>query len=90
MFRKHLMHRRMLAGEFVTRVLSERDPDPAYGQPPGTKSQMVEYKKDGKQVAVVHQYLLPNGKFGGRSKKPSPKALRLGDTLYFASARSIR
>jgi hypothetical protein len=88
MFRKHRIRRRMLDGEFSTRVLKQHAPDPSNNQVPGTVSQMVGYyNKNGAQVALVHQYMQPDGRLGGRSRKPSPKALRVGNTLFVASAK---
>jgi hypothetical protein len=47
-----------------------------------TKSQIVAYiNSNGQQVALVHQYLKPDGTLGG-SCKPDPKELLLGGVLY--------
>jgi hypothetical protein len=48
------------------------------GQPPGTLSQRVRYFSGKILVAVVHQYLLPNGRIGA-SGLPDPKWLRDGE-----------
>lgn len=78
----------MKAGEFSAHVRSEHPADPSYGQVEGTVSQMVAYRnKNGRQVALVHQYLRPDGKLGGRSKRPTPKNIRIGNTLYVASGK---
>lgn len=78
----------MLEGEFSQRVLKEHPADPSYGQVEGTLSQLVGYyNSNGAQVALVHQYLRPDGKLGGRSKKPTPKKIRIEDTLYVLSAK---
>lgn len=48
------------------------------GQPPCTRSQVVFYfDQSGARVAVVHQYLRPDGTLGA-SGKPDPKWLRVG------------
>ena len=49
-------------------------------QPTGTMSQRVRYFKDGEQVAIVHQYVQPDGSMGG-SGLPDPKWLRDGDRI---------
>jgi hypothetical protein len=57
---------------------------PQSGQPPGTLSMIIEYRTiAGEKVALVHQYLLPNGNIGG-SGMPDPKALVEDGILYLA------
>lgn len=52
------------------------------GQPRGTKSQIVAYiNSNGDQIALVHQYLKPDGTLGG-SGKPDPKELLEGEVLF--------
>lgn len=54
------------------------------GEPPGTLSQIVAYlDAQGRQVAIVHQYLRKDGSIGG-SGKPDPKKLFHEGTLYVA------
>jgi len=51
-------------------------------QPPGTKSQMVAYVDNhGKQAALIHQYVKPDGTLGA-SGKPDPKKVFQNGTLY--------
>jgi hypothetical protein len=51
-------------------------------QPRGTKSQVIAYiNANGEQIALVHQYLKPDGTLGG-SGKPDPKELLDGEILY--------
>lgn len=51
------------------------------GEPPGTRSQMVFYvDHQGKVVALVHQYLRPDGSIGA-SGKPDPKKLIVEDRI---------
>jgi hypothetical protein len=81
----------MLEGQFTARVLREHDADPSYGQVEGTRSQIVGYyNRHGAQVALVHQYEQPDGRLGGRSRKPTPKRLRIGDTIYLLAKKQKR
>jgi hypothetical protein len=51
-------------------------------QSPGTKSQIVAYVDEhGKQAALVHQYVKPDGTLGA-SGKPDPKKVLVNGTLY--------
>lgn len=51
-------------------------------QPPGTKSQILAYLDSrGKQVALVHRYLRPDGTLGA-SGRPDPKKVFRDGTLY--------
>lgn len=51
-------------------------------QPPGTKSQIVAYVDEhGKQAALVHQYLKPDGTLGA-SGKPDPKKVFRNGIVY--------
>ena len=44
---------------------------------------MVEYiDGSGTQIALVHQYILPNGDFGGSGVGPDPKKLLRDGILY--------
>ena len=55
--------------------------NPPHGEPPGTRSQMVYYLNlQGEVVALVHQYLRPDGNMGA-SGKPDPKRLILEDRI---------
>ena len=53
---------------------------PESGQRARTLSQIVFYYEGDLKVAVVHQYLLPDGTIGA-SGLPDPKWLRDGDTI---------
>jgi len=53
---------------------------PERGQPPGTRSQMVRYFRGVQQVAIMHQYVLPDGSIGAGGT-PDPKWLLDGDTI---------
>ena len=67
-------------GEIEAEVDDEYDAPLSAGQPHGTKSQRVIYSRGGEQIAIVHQYLLPDGRIGA-SGLPDPKWLRDGDTI---------
>ena len=76
---------RVSSGELSTRILREGHPSPPRaGLPFCTRSQSIAYF-DGKgdEVAMVHQYLRPDGTLGG-SGRPDPKRLLVGGTLYIA------
>jgi hypothetical protein len=45
--------------------------------PPGTRSQRIFYMQGQVRMAIVHQYLLPNGRLGA-SGLPDPKWVRDG------------
>jgi len=70
----------MQRGELAPQVDHESLAGPASGQPPGTKSQRVLYKRGDVLTAVVHQYMLPDGSIGA-SGLPDPKWLRDGDRI---------
>jgi hypothetical protein len=73
---------RLSAGEFTTTCIREGTPSPAANQPAGTKSQIVEYlDANGNRVALVHQYLLPDGTLGAGGK-PDPKKLWQNGAVY--------
>lgn len=72
--------------DLIEIVSSEGPPNPRYHQPPGTLSQRVEYWESTgnslRKVAIVHQYLLPDGTLGA-SGLPDPKRV-LHDGVIFA------
>ena len=68
--------------EFTLEYLYNKPAPREAGQIPGTKSQIVAYiNSNGQQIALVHQYLKPDGTLGG-SGKPDPKELLEGQILY--------
>lgn len=74
------------AGRLSQAVKWERTPHLA-NEPPGTRSQVVAYyDAEGRRVAIVHQYLRPDGTLGG-SGRPDPKELLEGDILFYAKPR---
>lgn len=68
---------RVKSGELIAVTLApDRHPAaPPSGEPHCTRSQMVEYwTRDRQMVALVHQYLRPDGSLGA-SGLPDPKAI---------------
>lgn len=62
-------------GKLHEKVYFEAPPQRKSGEPPGTLSQIVAYlDSEGRQVAIVHQYLRKDGTIGG-SGRPDPKKL---------------
>jgi hypothetical protein len=75
---------RVLGGEFSQKLLREGKPRAGVNEPPGTKSQIIAYlDAKGRMIAVVHQYLRPDGTLGA-SGRPDPKKLLLNGILYEA------
>jgi hypothetical protein len=70
------------AGDIVTDVKRASHPDtPPTGEPVCTYSQIVFYFSiDGEALAIVHQYLRPDGAIGA-SGRPDPKRLFLKDQI---------
>jgi hypothetical protein len=69
-------------GEFTLNYIYNKPAPESANQVLGTKSQVIEYiNSNGEQIALVHQYLQPNGQLGG-SGRPDPKLLREGQILY--------
>jgi hypothetical protein len=79
-------YERVLNGTLALRFLSRNLPDPKYGQPDGTVSEKWEYiDSDGFHtfpVAVVHQYVLPDGTINNPKGLPDPKWVRIEDRIY--------
>ena len=81
MFNEGQYWERTTAGEFVALIEANRHPAPSF-EPFCTVSQSVHYySHDAKKVAVVHQYLRPDGTIGG-SGRPDPKAIFKDGILY--------
>ena len=73
---------RVQNGELSETILENHHPTPpAAHQPFCTHSQMISYRKQGTEVARVHQYLLPDGTLGA-SGRPDPKRLFEDGILY--------
>lgn len=85
MFNEGRYHDRVTDGELLAVVESERPARLGSGQPPGTVSQMVWYFDSSlTRVALVHQYVRPDGTLGG-SGRPDPKRLLLENEILFCS-----
>lgn len=81
-------YERVLADELIATVESEHRPQAAANEPLGTRSQMVWYYDTAEQrVALVHQYLRPDGSLGG-SGRPDPKRLLVGGEILFCGAEA--
>ncbi len=90
---RHELNRLFNSGEYVERVQSgsltttlkrnshRQRPTPTL--PYCTRSQIVNYyDASGERVAVVHQFLLPDGSLGG-SGTPEPKRLWIDGVTYY-------
>lgn len=69
--------------------VTRRDSHPAEpppGHPSCTRTQLIEYFDQRTRVAIVHQYLRPDGALGG-SGRPDPKWLLVGSEIW-SSGRS--
>src|SRR3989442_2275506 len=67
-------------GELSEEVKREKLAPESRVQPPGTLSQIVFYRREDVLIAIVHQYLLPDGRIGA-SGLPDPKWLPDGDLI---------
>ena len=74
MFNRRDLYARAQGGDVSTVVAQEYTPDPRVGEPDGAVSQLVLYVLDGEPVALVHQYLRPDGTLGA-SGLPDPKVV---------------
>lgn len=70
-------------GELTQTLVAESHPSPPRASlPPCTRSQILAcFDRLGVKVALVHQYLRPDGSLGA-SGKPDPKKLQLDGYLY--------
>jgi hypothetical protein len=80
-FNEHQYFERVRAGEFKELVIDSHAAPSVANQPPGTKSEIAEYRSPTERVALVHQYKLPNGGIGG-SGRPDPKQVLHEGVLY--------
>jgi len=81
-FNEEKFYDKTLTGELIAVTMKDRQLQRRLpGMPVGTKSQILYYYTKKRQlVAIVHQYLLPNGSIGG-SGLPDPKKLILGPRI---------
>jgi hypothetical protein len=69
-------------GALSEKLIREGPASAQANQSPGTKSQIVAYLDSrGKQVALVHRYLRPDGTLGA-SQRPDPKKVLRDGVLY--------
>jgi hypothetical protein len=83
LFNEHGYWSKVGSGDLHEKPIREGHPSPAKsGQPYCTRSQIVAYLDSrGRKVALVHQYVLRDGRLGG-SGKPDPKQLLHEGVLY--------
>lgn len=85
LFRDHDFLSRAQRGELRTALVAESHPSPPRANLPlCTRSQVVAYLERGEKVALVHQYLLPDGTLGA-SGRPDPKRLLIDGQLYIVA-----
>ena len=78
---------RLRSGNLSPIVRDDKHPAPPH-QPFCTRSQMIEYQnRQGRKVALVHQYLRPDGTVGA-SGKPDPKAIWTSRRYYYVSRKA--
>jgi hypothetical protein len=84
LFNEQNFPERIRRGEISERVIASARPVVSSRFPEGTCSQRVAYIDGrGRQCAVVHRFLLPDGHLGA-SRQPDPKELLVDDVLYRA------
>lgn len=85
------IYEKTLTEEITTKIFKDSHViEPPQGHPICTRSQMVKYQSpEGEILAVVHQYLLPNGKIGA-SGKPDPKKLYLENEIIYVPAKKVK
>ena len=83
LFNRSGLFGQFLRGELNTKIEADRPARAELGMPEGTRSQVVRYfGRDGQEIALVHQYLLPDGTIGG-SGRPDPKRMILDDEIIY-------
>jgi hypothetical protein len=87
-FNQKKYYEKTLTGEITTKIIrNSHQKVPPPGEPICTRSQMVKYYSlDGDVLALVHQYLRPDGTIGA-SGKPDPKRLYLPNEILFVPAK---
>lgn len=81
-FNRNNYYQKALNGELITKIKRSDHPEvPPKGEPVCTHSQIVYYfDQNGRPLAVVHQYLRPDGSLGA-SGQPDPKRIILSDKI---------
>ncbi len=83
LFNKSGLFERAEQGELKSVLMVDRLVQPEARLPEGTRSQMIWYLGHGGQkLALVHQYLLPDGTIGG-SGRPDTKRMILDDEIIY-------
>ena len=83
LFNEGEYYERVLAGELLESIETDRPARPGSGQPEGTRSQTLWYfDQSMNRVAFVHQYVRPDGSLGG-SGRPDPKRLLFEDEILY-------
>lgn len=79
---------RARSGELTQTIRKERHPSPPDAHEPFcTRSQIITYHdRNGHRIALVHQYLRPDGSLGA-SGRPDPKEVLIAGVLYRAKSR---
>lgn len=87
-FNQKKYYDKTLTGEITTIIIrNTHQKVPPEGEPICTWSQMVKYySQDGEVLALVHQYLRPDGTIGA-SGKPDPKRLYLTNEILYLPAK---
>jgi hypothetical protein len=83
------MYERLLDGELSAVIDRDYLAPSSQRQPAGTRGQRVLYFEGDVQVAVVHQYLQPDGRLGA-SGLPDPKWLLDGATILMVESPKRR
>jgi len=85
-FNASQLYHRLLSGDLQGTLRKDRHLSRAraanLGSPYCTRSQMLAYFDTGQLVAIVHQYLQPDGTLGA-SGRPDPKWLRVGQDIWY-------
>jgi len=82
-----------MGGKLDEVIRSDELANPAYNQPPGTRSIIADYYDGAVKVACVHYYWLPASpgvtwRIGGRSGIPDPKAVLWNGQILIAEERA--
>jgi hypothetical protein len=81
-------YERTVSGELVIKLRKSKHRDtPPTGEPVCTHSQILVYYLGDSPVAIVHQYLRPDGSIGA-SGRPDPKWLALPDRIIAVRSAS--
>ena len=80
---------RARAGELIERELVRGRPSLSSAHPPEAISRRVGYYDEaGRELAVAHELILPDGTIGG-SGRPDPMRVDVDGTLYISTGRFI-